>query len=687
MNKSILTTAAFLSLGILIQEKIHAPIYIPIGLIALTVALLLLHPSRGVSTLLFSLLFLLLGMTTLGIKERIYTQKEKSLKPLQRNKPTHITGEVISTSKNKFILNLKTLSQNNFTWKKNTPVKILIFCQKKPNISPSDVVTFWAIPLKISPPLNPLQFNYKQHLKRKDLCASFLCISPINKIKTKGGIIHLSSLIRKKMIKNLQSFNKEDVSHFLLGTMFGKKEYIPPPILNKFKKTSTMHLLAVSGLHVGIVLGFIWWVLSLFKINENIKALLCIPFLILYAILTGLSPSSIRATIMAIVFLTTYKRYNPLNSLGISAILMLTYNPYYLFTASFQMSFAAVLGILLLYPKARKLFPSPQKIKKWLYTFNIPYKNYLSLAIEGIISSIIISGCAYIFISPIVAYYFNQISLVGIFTNILSAPLMFIILPLGMVSSILGNNVVGYIPFGIAYILTKLLLQWIHLWSALPFSSIPCQSPSILFFILYYTFWMLVILDSKPTTYALFLLITSFLIINTSNKIAQNHRLVIFKLPKGYASLIEEKKRGYLFIWECKNKKAEKIITSYIKKRGFIKVYIFCLKGDANFLKENNNIKIYNAKQGEGLKGKLRFYSKNKKGIFALYKNNTDVYFLNPSTNWNNLLKNNKRKILVFIGGKNKTPPPCSKVTYIYTANMKKAKIFDFTNGEEIPWN
>ena len=143
---------------------------------------------------------------------------------------------------------------------------------------------------------------------------------------------------------------------------FGYKDFLDDPLKHAFSSTGAMHVLAVSGLHVGIVYILIIGIFNLLRLEtkynwvKHLVLLICIWF---YALITGMSPSVIRASTMLTFFILAEffnKSTSAYNILAASAILLLIINPFFIMQVGFQLSYLAVLGILYIQPKIEKLF-------------------------------------------------------------------------------------------------------------------------------------------------------------------------------------------------------------------------------------------------------------------------------------------------------------------------------------------
>ena len=182
----------------------------------------------------------------------------------------------------------------------------------------------------------------------------------------------------------------------------------------------------VSGFNVGIVALIIILLLKVVRVHKRARFYIAVPLLILYCLLTGASTPVVRATIMAVVFMSAYlvKREPDIyNSCALAAIFILGANPRQLFDIGFQLSFASVLSIVCLYPKIKKLLRIEfLRIK------------YLKFIIDGSL----VSFSAWIGTMGFVAYYFKIFSPITVLANLFIVPLATLITLCGFSLLIMG---------------------------------------------------------------------------------------------------------------------------------------------------------------------------------------------------------------------------------------------------------
>ncbi len=269
----------------------------------------------------------------------------------------------------------------------------------------------------------------------------------------------------------------------LSALIIGKKEKITPALRDAFSRAGVSHLLAISGLHIGIVATcaflFFQGLLSrspFFLRRAWVKkaaALLTLFPVIGYGLISGMSPSTQRAVIMVSVFLTAFlldRQYNPANTLAAAALAILIAAPAALFHISFQLSFAAVAAILYglyLLPAQTDSGPAsfPRRIRKTVIGFTA------------------VSAFAIVGTMPLVMHYFNQVSLLGLLSNLILVPLIgFIVVPAGLLSALLFTccKPAAMVGFHLAAGLLKPGIVIVKGIAALPVGAFKTITPSIL---------------------------------------------------------------------------------------------------------------------------------------------------------------------------------------------------------------
>ncbi|MEK7274933.1 MAG: ComEC/Rec2 family competence protein, partial [Candidatus Desantisbacteria bacterium] len=239
-----------------------------------------------------------------------------------------------------------------------------------------------------------------------------------------------------------------------------------------FADTGTLHILAVSGMNVALVVITFFFFFRLFGMNKGLAYLLNIPVVIIFCLVTGCVPSVLRASLMAIIFLISRnmleRDINIYHVIGLAALICLVPCPQMIFSLSFQLSFLAVLGIVYLTPiiSDKLLFFLPR---------------WLSLTIATTLG-------AQLATTPLLSYSFHKMSLISLISNAVVVPLVGLITPLGLIS--FGVNIISYkLAWLIAYLnslLITLLLICVEFFASIPYACIPVASPSFMDIAIYY---------------------------------------------------------------------------------------------------------------------------------------------------------------------------------------------------------
>lgn len=276
--------------------------------------------------------------------------------------------------------------------------------------------------------------------------------------------------LRQKVISTPKEFLNPQISALINAVLIGEKNDLPNNIKNSFKKIGVYHLLATSGMHVAVISYFIFYVLKKLKVNKKHSALFSASAVFIFMAVAGFSPSVTRASLMFIIYflgLFITRKPDPLNSLGISVLIICLINPFAAPDISLWLSFLATLGIILCY--------SP--IKDFIYKKLPISKN--SIFFSYIVSVISATLCAFIFTIPVTILYFKRISVISPLSNLIFIPGINIILNLSLISNILkavsiSNFLLEPIMMACGYVAYS-LMKIAELLAKIPYSSISLE--------------------------------------------------------------------------------------------------------------------------------------------------------------------------------------------------------------------
>ncbi len=285
----------------------------------------------------------------------------------------------------------------------------------------------------------------------------------------------------------------QDQSLKLLWAMtLGWKTGLTNEVSEPFMRSGTMHIFAISGLHIALIAALLVALLRVLQVPRSGCGFIVIPLIWFYTAATGWQPSAIRSTVMMTVVIGGWALERPsdlLNSLAASAFIILLWDPQQLFGASFQLSFFVVLSIALLVP------PLDALRDRWLQTEPLlpeqlvaGWRRWTRLPVRWLTTSLATSIAAWIGSLPLTAYYFHLFSPVTLLANLVIVPLSTAALACNLGSLICGP----WFPFLSEYFNHSAwwwmqCMVWFSDWSTqLPSSYFYVRSPSIADFILFY---------------------------------------------------------------------------------------------------------------------------------------------------------------------------------------------------------
>ncbi len=286
---------------------------------------------------------------------------------------------------------------------------------------------------EVKPPQNPNEFDYKKYLANKSVYhQAYLKTGTLKVLAHNKGnpLIAYALFLQSKLLKVLKDNHIEGNEYAVASAMLlGSRDKIDADLLNSYSGSGAVHILSVSGLHVGLVfllLNYLLFFLDKNKYLKLLKIMILLGFIWFYSAITGFSPAVLRSTTMFsfIVIGNAYSRkVNGYNTLAASLFFLLMIDPYLITDVGFQLSYLAVLGIMAIYPGIYKLW-NPNS---WLLD-----------KIWGLIS---VSLAAQIITAPLAMYYFHQFPNMFLITNLLIIPLTTLIMYAG-----LGFYILSFIP-------------------------------------------------------------------------------------------------------------------------------------------------------------------------------------------------------------------------------------------------
>lgn len=285
---------------------------------------------------------------------------------------------------------------------------------------------------------NEHAFNYQQYLFYQHIHWIFE-ITSINHCTYEPKLTDSIHHYRQKIIGWLDDHFPEETAGFVKALTVGDQESIPQEDLEVYRQLGIVHLLSISGLHVGIVIFVLYRILVRIGISREQTIFIVLLFLPVYAVFTGGAPPVVRAALMAgflLIGRLFKKPVPPEDAISLSFLLMVWFRPYDIFHIGFQLSYVVTFALI----ASERIFKKCEN----------PFSSLATVSLIAQASSL-----------PLICYYFHQFSLLSIVMNILFVPLYsFIFLPFVLITLI-----VSVIPNQLSSLFT-LLLHWMFSYSA-----------------------------------------------------------------------------------------------------------------------------------------------------------------------------------------------------------------------------
>lgn len=421
----------------------------------------------------------------------------------------------------KVIMEILGYEENNVI--KNIDSNIIAYFEKNEKslrLQYGDCVLIMTNIKEVEKPPNPEQFDYKDYLYKKGIMHQVYLRSDdwfdldYNK---SNAIYEFSYKIRDFLLKTMQRLGIQGEEYAVASAiLLGYDDSLPLDLRQKYVAAGAMHILCVSGLHVGVVFMVFSYILVFLsdrkRIQSVIKQLLLLLLVWFYALLAGLAPSILRSTIM-ISFVILGNIINRkgvlLNSLAASAFILLCFNPSNLFDVGFLLSYVAVIGIVILQKPISRMFFSKYKFVNKIWE----------------ITSVTIA--AQIATTPFSIYYFHQFPIYFWLSNLFMTPISSIVIIGGMIMLLVFF--IPYVNVFVAWIVSKMIfvmnygVSWIE---SLPYSIIKGiyidSAQFVVLLIILLLILLTVDLKNRRNLIPIMIMTTLFFLINVKNIMNNN---------------------------------------------------------------------------------------------------------------------------------------------------------------------
>ncbi|MFC1844573.1 DNA internalization-related competence protein ComEC/Rec2 [Thermodesulfobacteriota bacterium] len=545
LSPGLITIVIFLASGICLAEIIMFNDYVTLlTILSLLCLVFIFYNSKTnfhflIFYSLLGLLFFLIGQYHAQAHLRIPAAPNHIASQIEEQQTVSLYGVLVehpavsnleSGPKTKFLMQVKsfyrdTILLNSRNNKKTSGLVLLTLNGLLPDkLKPGDHFLVKSKISTVNTFSTPGSFNYKKHLANQSIFLKGWIDSPSNilkiqTVKSDAIFFTISSLLYfpERIRHNIANFIDKTLSQPSRGLykaiLIGDRSNISPSVLESFTNAGCIHILAISGMHMGllavIIITVITWLLkrsTLLLLYTNVQkiavSIALIP-LIVYALIAGFNIPVLRALLMTTVFILAIifdRPGNLLNHILLAALLILAWKPAAIFTASFQLSFSAVISIALIYPLLISiLFQNHPGSLSGISKFNsvaetTPPENktiFPAEFLKWLLTAIILTTAAMLGTLPLLLFHFNRISLVAPLSNLLVEPL---ICTWSLIVGIIACVFIPLSPFT-AEILLKagsfgltLSEKICAFFSALPFASLRLPTPSLMEIIIFYIF-------------------------------------------------------------------------------------------------------------------------------------------------------------------------------------------------------
>ncbi len=412
--------------------------------------------------------------------------------------------------------------------------KMIVYFEKADkakNLETGNTIVFIGKPQEIQAPLNPHEFDYKAYLSFRNIYHSVYLKDEswdvVDKVQT-TTLFSFTQKIRKHLLNTYRQSGLETTEFAMVAALvLGYDDEIDRPLLNAYSHTGTLHVLSVSGLHVGIIymlLGYMLSFLDRTKKTTWIKVFLILGFLWFFVLLSGFSAAAVRAAFMfSLIMLgkTLFQQVETANIVLVSAFFSLCINPFWLADIGFQLSYTAVLGIIYLYPYFNNMF-----------AFSWGFANKVWALCS-------VSIAAQLATLPVTLYYFHQFPALFLITNLVLIPISTLVM-YGSILVLLFSKitVVAKVLVYITAFLIKTMNACAVFFDSLPFCTIDNIHLSMINLILLYVVIFLVFISIEERSYKILMsslalaVVTLIISIFFDLQTKKNNELVIYQSDK-----------------------------------------------------------------------------------------------------------------------------------------------------------
>lgn len=361
-----------------------------------------------------------------------------------------------------------------------------------------------------------------------------------------SNFIYFPAYLRNYLLGAIEKIFPTDIHGFVKALLLGDTSDLSYTQDSQLTVSGIRHVAAVSGLHVSILFAMVYLLTGK---KEKLTALFGIPVLVFFAAMAGFSPSVTRACLMQVLVLIgmlLQKEYDPATALSFACLTMLAINPLVVTSVGFQLSVASVAGILLFARKITQWILDPKRLGRWRKS-----KGYALIRDSAV--SVGVSIGATVMTTPLTAFYFGNVSLVGMLTNVLCMWAITFSFCAIVVCCIIGAI---YLPLGkcIAWIVAwpiRYVLGVAGVISAFPLASLYTESMFVIGWLIFVYILLVVFLFTKNRRVNLLsccaaLSLCVALMASWAEPLFDNYRVTVIDMGQGQCILLQSGGRTYM---------------------------------------------------------------------------------------------------------------------------------------------
>lgn len=464
------------------------------------------------------------------------------------------------------VLKIKKFDKSKIIVKTDENYNVICYLNGSDNIGIGDRITVKGKVYNGKKQRNPGGYNEYFYFKIQNI--DYKCNGYLSEIQ-KTSDLNFKKILYELRIKIEDIYDEllpKQESGLIKAMVLGDTLYLDSNTRETYQNVGIAHIFAISGLHISIVAGFIFYILNFIKCPPRITSILIVVILGMYCVFTGNSISTIRAFIMTSVLLlgkVFYRKSDIYTTVALAGLIILLEQPLFLFEVGFLLSFSAVIGLIIFAPVAEKMFFIP-----------IYFRKIIGASI-GVT----------IFMVPIISYYFYKVPIYGIVLNIIVVPLLMFVIGFAIIGGLIGivSISIGQFLIGIVYYILKLYSKLGEVVLKLPYSTILLGRPNFYVIIIYYItigclimlFYRNIKINIKWKRYLACLNIGLLIIFSLISNIRTGLEIIFLDVGQGDCEIIHTKSGKNIIIDGGKRNK--NVVKDYLNFKGINQIDIMIL--------------------------------------------------------------------------------------------------------------